>query len=62
LDSSNEGNECASAHPLRKNIVQGSPFAIHADLHIGSLQQLAIVWTGKMASLITIPTRCATRW
>src|SRR5947209_13613902 len=54
LDSSNEGNVCASAHPLGKNIVQGSPFAIHADLDIGSLQKLAILWTGKVASLIAV--------
>src|SRR5260370_37518929 len=40
--------------PLGKNIVQGSPFAIHADLHIGLQQELAILRTSKMASLITI--------
>jgi hypothetical protein len=54
LDSSNKGNQCASAHALGKNIVQGSPFAIHADLDIGRQQELAVVWTGKVAALIAI--------
>jgi len=43
LDSSNKGNACASAHPLGKNIVQSSPFAILTSLHMGILQKLAIL-------------------
>jgi hypothetical protein len=34
LDSSNTGNECASAHPLGKDVIQGAAFPIHTDAHI----------------------------
>jgi hypothetical protein len=54
LDSSNKGNECASAHPLGENVIESAASAIHADLDLGSLQQLAILWTGKVAALIAI--------
>ena len=40
--------------PLHKNSVQGSPFAIHADLDLSGLQQLALLWTGTMAALIAL--------
>lgn len=40
--------------PLRENIVQGSSFAIHTDLHPGIQQQLGVLWTGKMTALIAV--------
>ena len=39
---------------FRKNVVQCSPFAIHADLDIGRLQQVKILRTSKMAPLVTV--------
>ena len=41
-------------HPFCKNIIQGSPFAIHADLNVCIEQELAILRAGKMAALIAI--------
>ncbi|SRR6266567_343404 len=52
LDSSNKGDECTSVHSFRKNVIESSPFPIHADLHLCGLQELAILRAGEMAPLI----------
>ena len=37
-----------------KNVVQGSSFSIHANVHISGLQQSEILRTCEMAPLITV--------
>src|ERR1019366_2551203 len=53
--------------PLGEDVVQRSPFPVHADLDRRRFQQGDVLGTGEMAALITIPdrrgslTQCALR-
>jgi hypothetical protein len=60
LDSSNKGDECASAHSLDENVVQCSPSAIPADANSCRFESVGKFRTGKLDSLITIEdVRCS---
>lgn len=37
-----------------KDIVEGAAFAVHADAHLMRPQELCVLWTGKLAALVTI--------
>lgn len=41
--------------PFREDVVQGTAFAVHTDLHLGSQEALGVLWTGEMTALVTIP-------
>lgn len=47
----------APPEPLGEDTVEGSAFAIHANLHLLRQEDLGVLRTGKMAALIVIPNR-----
>ncbi len=43
-----------SPQPFSKNVIERSPFAIHADPHVMGEEQLRVLWAGKLTALIAI--------
>lgn len=44
----------AAPEALDDDIILGSALAVHADAHLVFLQQINILWTRKMAALVTV--------
>lgn len=45
----------AAPEALGKDVIQGSPFAIHTDLHASGLHALGVLRAGEVTALIAIP-------
>lgn len=39
---------------LNRNVIRRAALAVHADQHLVFLEQLNVLWTGKMAALIAV--------